>query len=538
MNAPALRPLTFRPIDDVEASLIESWRGVSQATHRFLVLLREFDLRQGWKAYGNNDCAEWLDWKCGISRVTAQEKVRMARVLWGLPQIEAAFARGVLSYSKVRALCRVATERNETDLLDYALHASAAQLEDRCRRLRNGDSDVSAADARRLHERRWLSRSVREDGSGTLMVELPKAELDLVLAALEAVAKTLPDDPTRSIFATGADALVRMAETTLRGEAAECGSDRPATARTPVEVVVHIDATALSGQGGQADLPLPVIRRLCCDGAVVPLMQDASGKTLDVGRRQRTVSTPLKRALVARDRGCTFPGCHHTKYLDAHHVEHWAEGGETHLGNLVTLCTTHHRLVHEAGFSIQRNGDGTYYFVRPDGRPVDIIRTVHRGEEERPPYLAVLSSPSAASAGRSLSTFLPEIIAETRSSRGSRRRSASSSRKQAATAAVARFGGSMPSWPESGSSSSARSVDQRGKSSRRPFGTPSSSAIKVAGSGRARSRTTSISPRAAQRSSSRAAAARSDRDRGARPDARGGRVRPRARRRAWRHRWR
>jgi hypothetical protein len=83
--------------------LVESWQTVSRATHRFLCLLREFDLRQGWQAYGNTDCADWLNWKCGISRVTAQETVRVARALWDLPEIEAAFGRGALSYSKVRA---------------------------------------------------------------------------------------------------------------------------------------------------------------------------------------------------------------------------------------------------------------------------------------------------------------------------------------------------------------------------------------------------------------------------------------------------
>src|SRR5215468_9323557 len=104
MNSPVLTRLTFRTLDDLEARLVESFHDVSKATHRFLVLVREFDLRQGWKAYGNNDCAEWLNWKCGISRVTAQEKVRIARALWVLPQIEEAFAKGHLSYSKVRAL--------------------------------------------------------------------------------------------------------------------------------------------------------------------------------------------------------------------------------------------------------------------------------------------------------------------------------------------------------------------------------------------------------------------------------------------------
>jgi hypothetical protein len=379
MNAPAPRPLSLRPIDDVEASLVESWRAVSQATHRFLVLLREFDLRQGWKAYGCTDCAEWLDWKCGIARVTAQEKVRVARALWGLPRIEAAFAAGDLSYSKVRALCRLPTESSETELLDYALTSSAAQLEAYCRQLRNGDAEVSAADARRIHERRWLSRNLREDGSGTLTVDLPRDQLELVLAALDTVAKSLPEDPTRSLFATAADALVAMAESVLRGG----GDPQGVTGRTPVEVVVHVDATALDGIGGKSELPLPTIRRLCCDGAVVPLREGADGRTLDVGRRQRTVSTALRRALGARDQGCVFPGCHHARFIDAHHVKHWADGGDTHLDNLVSLCTTHHRLVHEGGFAIQRNADGALIFVRPDGRPVDHVPR-HGCVEEAP----------------------------------------------------------------------------------------------------------------------------------------------------------
>ena len=148
----------FEPLDRLETNLVASWRDVSRAEHRFLQLLREFDLRRGWEAYGNNDCAEWLDWRCGISRTTAQEKVRVARALWFLPQIDEAFRVGDLSYSKVRALTRVATETTETELLAFALDASAAQCEIYCRRLRNGDPVASAADARRLHEGRSLVR--------------------------------------------------------------------------------------------------------------------------------------------------------------------------------------------------------------------------------------------------------------------------------------------------------------------------------------------------------------------------------------------
>jgi Domain of unknown function (DUF222) len=203
MSATASTVLSFRPIDELEATLIDSWREVSKATHRFLVLLREFDLRQGWKAYGNPDCAEWLNWRCGISRVTAQEKVRVAKALWGLPRIDAAFERGDLSYSKVRALSRVAGDKNEAELLRFALASTAAQVEAYCRRLRIGDAEFSAGDARKLHEVRSLTPSFREDGSGTLHVELPRAEIELVLSALEFVGRSLPEDPSRSLFAKG-----------------------------------------------------------------------------------------------------------------------------------------------------------------------------------------------------------------------------------------------------------------------------------------------------------------------------------------------
>jgi hypothetical protein len=224
-------------------------------------------------------------------------------------------------------------------------------------------------------------------------VDLPKDQLEVVLAALDTVAKSLPEDPTRSIFATGADALVRMAETVLRGTVGGEAPEAP-EAKGTTEVIVHVEARALAGQGGASDLPLPVIRRLTCDGAVVPLVEDAAGQTLEVGRRRRTVSTPLRRALFARDGHCTFPGCHHARFLDAHHIHHWADGGDTNLGNLLTLCSTHHALVHEGGFSIQRNAEGAYYFVRPDGRPLDQTQVPNRVrvEEERAIYRVEIHS--------------------------------------------------------------------------------------------------------------------------------------------------
>ncbi len=362
--------MPFCPLDDLEHDLLDCWREVSQATFRFLVLLREFDLRQGWKEWGSADCADWLNLKCGITRNTAQEKVRVARALWTLPQIEEAFKRGDLSYSKVRALTRVASEINETDLLDYALGATAAQLEGYCRRLRNGRAD-STADANRIHGGRSLSRHFREDGSGTLTVELAREELELVLKALEQVASSLPDMhdvEEQSLFTRGADALVLMAKESLAGYPENGGSSADHT-----QVVVHVDGAALLSEGeGESDLPIESVRRLCCDGSVIPIHTDALGEPLNVGRKQRTVPTAIRRALMARDRTCTFPGCTHERWIDAHHIKHWADGGETSLDNLILLCSHHHRLVHESGFTVATRRDGSRYFARLDGRPVEI----------------------------------------------------------------------------------------------------------------------------------------------------------------------
>jgi len=167
MNASLVRD--FQPLDQLESRLVDSWREV-------------------------------------------------ARAQWFLPQIDEAFRLGDLSYSKVRALTRVASDVTEAELLAFALDASAAQCEAFCRGLRNGDRVASAADARRLRESRSLVRQFREDGSGTLTVELPKESLELVLTALERIGTRLPGDPTRSLFAKGADALVAMAREVLAGE--------------------------------------------------------------------------------------------------------------------------------------------------------------------------------------------------------------------------------------------------------------------------------------------------------------------------------
>ena len=128
----AVFQLSRRSIDQLETEIISLSEQINSKEYEFLVLIREFDLRQGWKPYHFNNCAEWLNFKCGMDLSTAREKVRVARCLFDLPKISDAFKTGALSYSKARCLTRVATPHNETQLLEHALKATAAQVQARC----------------------------------------------------------------------------------------------------------------------------------------------------------------------------------------------------------------------------------------------------------------------------------------------------------------------------------------------------------------------------------------------------------------------
>ncbi len=170
-----------------------------------------------------------------------------------------------------------------------------------------------------------------------------------------------------------ADALALVAETYLHSESSSVSTaDR-------YQVVVHVDAETLRDrtagrchvEHGPA-LAAETVRRLTCDASLVRITETEQGEPLDVGRKTRTIPPAIRRALNARDRGCCFPGCTYQHYLDAHHIEHWAAGGKTKLSNLVTLCRTHHRLVHEGGIAVEARPDGGWRFLRPDGREFDI----------------------------------------------------------------------------------------------------------------------------------------------------------------------
>jgi hypothetical protein len=364
-----------RSIDELDTAIRQLASRINAVSYQLLVLVREFDDRMGWAKWSYPSCVEWLSWRCGISPSAAREKLRTAHALRDLPAISLAFREGRLSYTKVRALTRVAAEHGEDSLLRYALDATAPQVEERCRQIRNVHPD-SVRDAQRAWEARWLS-AYRNAARGTLClrVELPLDVGELVMQAIDRALERedVPDGVAErspsSFQSQQADALVAIVKTYLEGGAARSGPDASTTADR-YQVVVHVDEAALHGGAGRADAPLETVKRLACDASVVVVTEDERGTPLTVSRKQRTVSTPVRRALWARDRHCTFPGCHRTKFVEAHHVDHWIDGGETTVGNLLLLCSFHHRSLHEGGYRIRRDYRGEYYFARADGRVI------------------------------------------------------------------------------------------------------------------------------------------------------------------------
>ena len=342
---------------------------INVAQAEFLELLREFDQQRYWEDLGFTSCAHWLNFKCGLGLHAARERLRMAQALVRLPKIRSGFAEGRLSFSKVRAMTRVATPENEDMPLNIAEHGTAYHVERFVSQYRRIENLQAPGAAQALYERRELDYRYDEDGCLVIQARVPAEQGELIIKALEramAQQENCPDKATEErepIAARRADALCEMAETYLNDpENAGSTADR-------YQVVVHVQKNGERSMAGHIDngpdVSAETSARVACDCSITTIEEDNNGDPLNIGRRSRTIPPPMRRALIARDGGCRFPGCTRHRFCDGHHIEHWCHGGETRLDNLVLLCRHHHRLVHEGGFDCRRTDSGEIYFVDP-----------------------------------------------------------------------------------------------------------------------------------------------------------------------------
>jgi Domain of unknown function (DUF222)/HNH endonuclease len=371
---------------------------VDVGTHRLLGCIRRFDESEEWGHQGARTCADWLAWRIGLAPGAAREKVRVARALGRFPAIDAAMASGRLSYAKVRALTRIATATNEARLVEIALAATGAQLERMCRRFRRLIDDGAIPGLEPAVDPSGDPRGVcvRNTDAGHVRIEvtLDPADAALVLAAIDRVR-----DELRDVTATTArvsaetrsrnvdrtvpgrlDGLISLAERAM-APAPQTGGG--AAGGTVAQVVVHLDRAALGPDGARdayledgTRVSAETFRRASCDSTVVALATGDSGEVLDVGRRTRVVSPAIRRALSSRDHGCRYPMCSNQRFVHAHHVRHWVHGGPTSLDNLVLLCSFHHRLLHEGGFTMSFAAGSVPRFFGPRGREITVVPDV------------------------------------------------------------------------------------------------------------------------------------------------------------------
>jgi hypothetical protein len=397
----ALEALRAEVLIDVPDARIEEDFAELQRASELLDLerlrrLREIERRGLHRLDGHVSAAAWLRSRHRVSAGLAAGSVRLARALEQMGVTREAIASGEVSFSAARVLADVrgtnpeAFARHEDAFVQAARERSVSELERLAPHWREHLAqerdpvleDTGPHAARKLHASVTFAGMVRVDGD--LDPEAGEALLTALGAVLDAEART-GETETRTPAQRRADALYEICRQWLdRRDRPTVGGERPhLTVTVPVEVLgsaesedpsamqtdplkLRDDALAAFDHVGPADPVL--VRRLACDASLLRVVMGGPAQPLEVGRRSQVVPPAIRRAMIARDRRCRFPGCERPHpWCESHHVVPWAKGGTTGLSNLVLLCRRHHGLVHESGgFGLEMT-DGTPVFRRPDG---------------------------------------------------------------------------------------------------------------------------------------------------------------------------
>jgi hypothetical protein len=339
---------------------------IAAAQRRMLRLIAQADRRKRWVEDGARDTAHWLSMRYGISYWKAQRWISAAHALESLPNVSDALASGELHLDKTVELTRFATPETESRLLIWAGGVSCGAIRRKAdvatRRTREDLVDVERSRSLTW----WTFDEGRRFG---LQGELPSAQGVVVARALDRLARDVPvmpdeEGPTGT-EARRADALVALCST----------GSRPHDEPDRATVVVHARIDGIDGELEECEIEdgsaidADAVRRLACNARRQTIVEDESGLPVRLGRVTRDPPAWMVRHLKYRDGECRFPGCGSKRFTQAHHIVWWEQGGRTDLENLVLVCSFHHRLVHEYGWRVRRDADGTVSWFRREGEP-------------------------------------------------------------------------------------------------------------------------------------------------------------------------
>jgi hypothetical protein len=275
-----------------------------------------------------------------------------------------ALERGTLGIDKVVELTRFAEFDDEDALVRWAQGVSSGAIRRAADLKTAGREEQADLDART----RWLEWRYADDGRKWLLdAELPAAQGAVVARAIDRVGGQIPampgEESDQYAGARRADALAAMCSARL---AADGDQDRATVVvHADVDVLYDVDANAII-EGGPV-IGGSTVQRLLCNARLQAVVEHPDGNVLGQGRASREPSRSMMRQLRHRDDACRFPGCDARRFTQAHHIVWWSRGGATDLDNLVLVCSFHHTLVHERGWSIHRTDDGEVVWHRPGG---------------------------------------------------------------------------------------------------------------------------------------------------------------------------
>lgn len=402
--------LAARDVSDVEASAaVAAHRELRAACDAALTLAARLLARVeddgGWAASGSRTLPEWVAGTAGTSVGSARRQVALGRALTtDLPQTQTAVAAGEITLEHAEVLTRFGptSEARRAALASDRRDRNEAFLLDQARRLGVDDFRkaakcwaiaVDAATAEQEHSRAVATEHLtlsRRAGGLAFTGFLTAEHADVVTTALRAVAGVPAAGDPRSTDERRAHALVDLATVALDAGVAGAGK-----ALVRPHVSVHVDwatyqqvaagrrlADGAAGADGEMlapatlddgePLPPSALARIACDSEVTRVVFGPDSRPLDVGRTQRTYTREQRRAVVARDRHCQYPGCDRPPVLcEVHHVIWWSRSGATAVDNGVLLCWFHHDVVHRRAVTI-RWGDAGWEFRRADGSVIRV----------------------------------------------------------------------------------------------------------------------------------------------------------------------
>ena len=368
------------PADDLSApnpataqALIALRREIDGLELRFARLAADFAESGYWDYDGSNTAIDWLRINCRMTSTAAADRVAVGERLRELPRSIDAMESGEIGFAHLTVMARTASairgRFDEETLLPVARRSSPGKFHYQCMHYRHAvNAAAYAAEQNELVENRRLKLSTAQDGCLLVSGILDPVGGAVVRTALEPLARPMGAHDDRKPERRFADALV---EFSAKG----------------IGRVVHMQVTAsvetllgLAGApGAENEFTLPIsaktVERWACDCSVTRvLLQDSV--VIDVGRAERTVSGPRRRALIARDRHCQWPGCERpASWCDGHHLVHWIHGGGGEIENQVLLCLRHHHKVHEGSWQLVRTDDGRLLPIAPTltfGPPPDL----------------------------------------------------------------------------------------------------------------------------------------------------------------------